>query len=918
MVWQRLPVLSLPLLLVLTACSSSDDSDLGNPGGDGGLADTGTDDAGPSPDGGLPDAGDNGGGPQSIIFLHTNDEHSHFLGIGPNSDDFDPPSNLESIKGGLKRRAALLSQLETAATRPPYNSPVVVVGAGDLSMGTLFGVANLRLGPDYIAASTLQYDVLTLGNHEFDFGPTLLANMLANGFLDPLSQATSPLQIPVVTSNIRFSMSSTADDALAALYGEGAGRPLRRTFTRQFGNVTVGFVGVMGLDAALVSPFRQPVQFSLAVNSVACTSDAQCPQSVCVPPADNPTATSGFCAVDPTGSAAANFPALAADIAGAVRDLREEGVDLVVAVSHAGIDEREVASLQMMGMGLEQAETSEELVLAREVDARLGGMPGINLIIGGHSHTALEAPLVVPNTRSGINTYVVQAGSNGQWIGKVRLTRENRSQSWALDTEYSGLAEVNGTTPTSQLSTLTSAILDGITTIIMEGLESEGIAVPNDGFIFPGEQCDRFPDGRFVGLGRCSDLIPNTNGFTTCHLNQQLDFSLCEFVIPGESVCGDGTAEAPEQCDTEDLPAEDCTGLGYPSGQLACAANCTYDVSGCIPNKPSLLEAALNFKRPDDEEPIVFGKRGSLFFHEVATATFSVGNRNVSNESNLLNLVADADRFSTNTFVPDRAKDPVRVAIVANGVVRDGLFIGLGPTLSTADLFRVVPLGLSPQEGTPGFPLVDFYITAEELKRAFEVGLGLGTTSDSFWLGVSGARIEYDPSRTPFDQVTKIELVALTETDATADTTAAYDAPLYDVNTGGFTDPDVLVRISSNTYVTLFSSGLGFCPRQDDGSPYPHCAPCTNNTQCTEPGSSCDLASNHCSGGSPVAFSVRTLVPLDENANVEQELKEFLALLSYVRRFPNRSLSPAYQGPVPRRLCCVGASCPGDGSRSCP
>ena len=261
---------------------------------------------------------------------------------------------MEPIKGGIRRRAQLLDDLETEATRAPIESPVVVVGAGDLSMGTLFGVANLQFAVDYIAASALRYDVLTLSSHEFDFGPEVLANMLANGFLEPLTQTTGPLQIPVVTSNIRFSMSDTGDDALADRYGGQAGQPLRRTFVRSFGDVLVGFVGVMGINAARVAPFRRPVQFSLAVNSTACTSDAECAGSVCIPPADDPTAQAGFCAEDPTDPDL-NFAALVSDITAAVRDLRDQNVDLVVAISHAGIDAREVASLQMMGMGLDEA-----------------------------------------------------------------------------------------------------------------------------------------------------------------------------------------------------------------------------------------------------------------------------------------------------------------------------------------------------------------------------------------------------------------------------------------------------------------------------------------------------------------------------------------------------------------------------------
>jgi hypothetical protein len=60
----------------------------------------------------------------------------------------------------------------------------------------------------------------------------------------------------------------------------------------------------------------------------------------------------------------------------------------------------------------------------------------------------------------------------------------------------------------------------------------------------------------------------------------------------------------------------------------------------------------------------------------------------------------------------------------------------------------------------------------------------------------------------------------------------------------------------------------------------------------------------------PAAIATRTLMPV-----TAQELKEFLTLTTYVRQF--KSLPERYAAPVPRRLCCVGAACPADGSRTC-
>jgi 5'-nucleotidase len=50
-------------------------------------------------------------------------------------------------------------------------------------------------------------------------------------------------------------------------------------------------------------------------------------------------------------------------------------------------------------------------------------VPGIDVIVGSHSHTPLYKPLLVPNANSnGIGgTLVVQAGSNNEFIGKLQL-----------------------------------------------------------------------------------------------------------------------------------------------------------------------------------------------------------------------------------------------------------------------------------------------------------------------------------------------------------------------------------------------------------------------------------------------------------------------------------------------------------------
>ncbi len=85
--------------------------------------------------------------------------------------------------------------------------------------------------------------------------------------------------------------------------------------------------------------------------------------------------------------------AVEAPAAAAQRELRAmgEGVDLVVALTHLGIE--------------------ADRQLAREV-------PELDLIVGGHSHTALQPPEQVGQT------WIVQAGSYARQLGVARLTVE--------------------------------------------------------------------------------------------------------------------------------------------------------------------------------------------------------------------------------------------------------------------------------------------------------------------------------------------------------------------------------------------------------------------------------------------------------------------------------------------------------------
>jgi len=103
-------------------------------------------------------------GQTRLVILHTNDVHSQ---IEPVS------TGLLSDKGGAIRRAAAIAQ--ERALEPD----LLLLDAGDFVQGTPYfnifgGQAEIEL------MNAMRYDVVCLGNHEFDNGQEHLLGMLKN------------------------------------------------------------------------------------------------------------------------------------------------------------------------------------------------------------------------------------------------------------------------------------------------------------------------------------------------------------------------------------------------------------------------------------------------------------------------------------------------------------------------------------------------------------------------------------------------------------------------------------------------------------------------------------------------------------------------------------------------------------------
>lgn len=91
-----------------------------------------------------------------ITILHTNDVHSHI-------DPFGPDDKRNANKGGVARRATLVENIRKE------NPNTLLLDAGDIFQGTpYFNYYGGEL--EFKLMSMLNYDLATIGNHDFDNG----------------------------------------------------------------------------------------------------------------------------------------------------------------------------------------------------------------------------------------------------------------------------------------------------------------------------------------------------------------------------------------------------------------------------------------------------------------------------------------------------------------------------------------------------------------------------------------------------------------------------------------------------------------------------------------------------------------------------------------------------------------------------
>ena len=82
-------------------------------------------------------------GKRTFTILHTNDLHSNLIGMAPASDYSPFVLNDDKTRGGFARLATLMAQRKAAREA---DGPVLILDAGDYSMGTAFAAAIRETG----------------------------------------------------------------------------------------------------------------------------------------------------------------------------------------------------------------------------------------------------------------------------------------------------------------------------------------------------------------------------------------------------------------------------------------------------------------------------------------------------------------------------------------------------------------------------------------------------------------------------------------------------------------------------------------------------------------------------------------------------------------------------------------------------
>jgi 5'-nucleotidase len=252
-----------------------------------------------------------------LVILHTNDTHSQIDPLPANHSKY--PN-----QGGIMARAAMIAQYRE---QHPH---ILLLDAGDFFQGTPYfnrfhGVLEMKL------MSELGYDVVTLGNHDFDIG--------VQGFMNAQQHA----KFKFVNANYDFGQTPMA---------------------------------------SVIQPFQiiEKGKYKIGVFGLGIDLNGLVPQGN----------YEGIGMQDPFASAAA-----------VVKELKGAKCNLIICLSH-------------LGYQYEDQSKPSDMLLAERIS-------GIDLILGGHTHTFMQAPTKVTQP-DGHAVWIHQVGWAGVRLGAIEVS----------------------------------------------------------------------------------------------------------------------------------------------------------------------------------------------------------------------------------------------------------------------------------------------------------------------------------------------------------------------------------------------------------------------------------------------------------------------------------------------------------------
>ena len=166
-----------------------------------------------------------------VMFLH--DLHSHL-------------ESFATVEKGETRMLGGIPQIKTLVEAQRAKNPdTLILDAGDFSMGTLVQAVYESEAPELKMLGDIYCDVTTLGNHEFDYKDTGLANMLKNA-----AKAEEPVPA-MALCNVDWNTMEAAGltPNQQALKEAFAAYGVQDYVVIQKGDVKVAVMGVFGIDA---------------------------------------------------------------------------------------------------------------------------------------------------------------------------------------------------------------------------------------------------------------------------------------------------------------------------------------------------------------------------------------------------------------------------------------------------------------------------------------------------------------------------------------------------------------------------------------------------------------------------------------------------------------------------------------------